>query len=108
LSGSRFSYLAGEVGSNDDAESLVESVAWQGLAKEPLVPSLNISLELSLKEIVADFWDKIGYPSSASRSWKRASSAASPEVRFSPLSSRDVERARSCSTARLSESGKGG
>jgi hypothetical protein len=53
--GSRFSYLVGEVGSDDDAESLVESVAWQGLAEEPLVPLLNMSLELSLKEIIADF-----------------------------------------------------
>jgi hypothetical protein len=42
--------------SDDDAEGLAEAVAWQGIVEDPLVPPITRNPELSLKEIVADFW----------------------------------------------------
>jgi hypothetical protein len=101
-SGSRFACLIGEV-SDDDAEGLAEAVAWQGIVEDPLVPPITRNPELSPKEIVMDFWSKIGYPTPESRSWERASSASSLKVHV--LRCRDVERARSSSPVRSSEAG---
>jgi hypothetical protein len=103
-SGSRFSCLVGERGSDDEAGTLAESVAWQGIEEEPLVPPINRSLEFSLADIVMDFWSKIGYPSSESRSWERNTDGGSPEVSF--LSCRSGGRTRSSSPARQVKEGQ--
>jgi hypothetical protein len=65
--GSRFLYLEEEEASGDEARELVEEVAWLGLGMEPEVQPIGRSPELTQEEVEADFWEKIGFPTSESR-----------------------------------------
>ncbi|KAK1697773.1 hypothetical protein QYE76_014470 [Lolium multiflorum] len=93
-SGSRFGLL-GEISEAEDEISVAEEVAWQGLVDEPRVPPLDRAAGRGYGDLLADFWTKIGFPTSASRSWEKQT-AADPSLMPS------ASRARSSSPPRPS------
>jgi hypothetical protein len=93
-SGSRFGVL-GEVSEEDGEISLAEEVAWRGLEDVPRVLPLGQGDGLSNGELLAEFWSKISYPTTESRSWERKAAAAEPVEVLSGLRARSLSPARS-------------
>jgi hypothetical protein len=79
-SGSRFSCLAGGDDSDDGGlPSVAEAVVWQGFADDPKVLPIERAPGMTREKVLADYWDKLGYPTPKSRPWEWPSSS-SPEV----------------------------